>query len=64
MQHHRLMDRIPLSSRTAGLLQTNERFLTIETIGSWHRQFTGLDELVRHEEQVLEELLSQRVHAR
>lgn len=58
LQHHRLLQQVPAAQRAPAFECVNRNFLTIESIGSWHKHVATLAELVQHQERILQELHS------
>jgi hypothetical protein len=58
LHHHHLLQEVPPAQRSLEFERANRNFLTIESIGSWHKHVATLEELVQHEERVLQELRS------
>ncbi|MBN2090718.1 sulfatase-like hydrolase/transferase [candidate division KSB1 bacterium] len=56
IQHHQLLEDKPELLQNANFKEANDEFLSIETIGVWHRQFSDLALLVKHNEQVFQKL--------
>jgi len=52
LEHHVLMDKIS-DAQMRQIADLNRDFYTIETIGSWHRHFESIEELISHQEDVL-----------
>jgi hypothetical protein len=52
LKHYQLLEQ-----QTPEFQRLNQEFYTIEGIGSWHRRFSHQDEVVLHNEQIMQELL-------
>ena len=59
IEHHELISNHPEILENPEMSALNDKFLTIEEIGTWHKQFTDLESLLNHNEEILADLKKQ-----
>lgn len=58
VQHRKWLDGLKDSNKTSQIKILNDQFYQIDTIGTWHRFFDSLPDLVRHNEDILRQMMN------
>lgn len=58
LQQHQLLKQHPELEENPEFSQVNRQFMTIETVGVWHKKFSDISSLIKHNTEVLEKLIA------
>jgi len=56
IKHHQFLEQHPEAAQQPDFKALNDRFMSIETIGSWHNTFENIEEIIKHNQHLFEQL--------